>query len=168
MWSVDRWVYYIYVVSVCNCHMNRRKFVATIGGAGTVAIAGCLGGDDPPEEPEVGDWFGPTRNYDGFEDRTDEDEITVLVGTGERGWEFDPPAITVREGTTIVFEWTGRGGDHNVEHADDDWQNPQGLVSEEGHTWSRTFNSPGTHKYTCWPHEHQGMRGAIFVDAYAE
>lgn len=147
--------------------MHRRQLIGSAL-ATIVPFAGCLGSDDAPTEPEVGDWFGPTRNFDGFADYTTRDRVTVLVGTGDRGWEFDPPAITVAPGTVVSFEWTGRGGDHNVEHADARWENPEGLVAVGGHTWERRFSRPGTHKYTCWPHEHLGMRGAIFVDAHAE
>lgn len=147
--------------------VTRRQFVVLAGGLTTMAVAGCLD-DDSPEEPEYGDWFDNTDNFDGFEDRTGEGTVTVLVGTGERGWQFDPPAIAVAPGTVVRFEWTGRGGDHNVEHADSDWQNPAGLVVEEGHTWEREFDEPGTHRYLCWPHDELGMRGAVFVDAGAE
>lgn len=148
--------------------MDRRHFIALTCTAGGLGLAGCLGGDDAPTEPDVGDWFGPTDNYDGFEDHTDQEQVNVLVGTGDQGWEFEPPAITVSPGTVVEFEWTGDGGDHNVEHADTDWQNPEGTVSAEGHTWEREFSDPGTHRYTCWPHDEVGMRGAIFVDAHAE
>lgn len=146
--------------------MNRRQVLSGMGVAGAVALAGCTG-DDPPEEPEVNGWFNGVDNYDGFEDYTDQSEVTVLVGSGG-GFEFEPPAITIAEGTTVIFEWTGEGGEHNVEHSDTDWENPEGVIDEEGHTWEREFTEPGTHRYTCWPHDGVGMRGAIFVDAYAD
>lgn len=144
--------------------MHRRQFVAATAVA---AIAGCLGDDEPPTEPEPGDWFDGVPNYEGFEDRTDEREVTVLVGAGDNGFLFDPPAITVAPETTVVFEWTGEGGDHEVAHPDGDWGNPEGLLDEAGHTYDRTFSEPGTHRYECWPHRGQGMKGAVFVDAGA-
>ena len=147
--------------------MDRRQFVVLVAGVGLSGVAGCLG-DDDPEQPEYGDWFDNVDNFDGFEDRTDEDPVTVLVGAGERGWQFDPPAITVRPGTTVIWEWTGDGGDHNVEHEGGDWENPGGTISEAGHTWEREFSESGTHLYTCWPHDGIGMRGGIFVDAHVE
>lgn len=148
--------------------MDRRSVLVGAGVAGlTILTAGCLGDDDPPEEPVVNGWFNGVDNYDGFEDMTDQSEVTVLVGTGSAGFEYDPPAITIAPGTTVVFEWTGKGGDHNVEHRDGDWENPEGVVSRAGHTWEREFTEPGTHRYLCWPHEGVGMKGAIFVDAYA-
>lgn len=147
--------------------MRRRRYLSGLGAAIT-ALAGCLGGDDPPDEPEPGDWFAGVSNYDGFEDYTDSGAVTVLVGAGENGHRFAPPAITVRPDTTVVFEWTGKGGGHNVEHADGDWVNPEGVVESDDHTYERTFSESGTHRYKCWPHEGIGMKGAVFVDATGE
>lgn len=147
--------------------MDRRRFLSLLGVVGATVTAGC-GGADAPEEPQYGDWFDPVDNFDGFADRTDTSTVTVRVGAGERGWQFDPAAITVTPGTTVTFEWTGDGGEHNVEHADGDWQNPDGVVGQAGHTWQRTFDEPGTHRFRCWPHDDLGMRGAIFVDAHTE
>lgn len=149
--------------------MRRRQFVATVGASGAMALSGCLGGNgETPVEPEVGEWFGNTDNFDGFEDYTDSEEVTVAVGAGPQGWQFEPPAIGISPGTTVVFEWTGAGGSHNVEAEDGDWSNPGGTIDEAGHTWERTFDSAGTHRYKCWPHEDIGMKGAIFVDAKGE
>lgn len=148
--------------------MRRRQLIATIGVTGAVALAGCIGDGETPTEPEYGEWFGNTDNFDGFEDYTDTERVTVLVGTGDPAFQFDPPAIGVSPGTTVVFEWTGAGGDHNVEAENKGWNNPNGTLDEAGHTWERTFDSAGTHLYKCWPHEEVGMKGAIFVDAKGE
>jgi halocyanin-like protein len=95
---------------------------------------------------------------------TDTGEITVLVGAGESGYLFDPVAVAVAPGTTITWEWTGDGGSHNVAERDEEWANPGGTLSTEGHTWSREFSSGGTELYECWPHSSLGMRGGIFID----
>lgn len=143
--------------------------MASAGCVATTAVGGCLGGDDPPtEEPEPGDWFDGVPHYDGFEDYTGESRVTVLVGASDSGFHFDPPAITVDPGTTVVFEWTGEGGEHEVSEVDDEWGNPEGLISDAGHEWERAFSEPGTHRYECWPHTGQGMVGAVFVDATEE
>lgn len=146
--------------------MHRRSYLALFGG-GVAAFSGCLSGDDPPESPAPNGWFDGVSNYDGFEDRTGSDEVTVEVGAGENGYRFEPPAITVAPDTTVVFEWTGDGGGHNVEHPDGDWENPEGVVESDEHTYERSFSEPGTHRYRCWPHEGIGMKGAVFVDASA-
>jgi halocyanin-like protein len=147
--------------------MRRRRLLTLAGSTGLVGLAGCSGGGggDAPEEPEPGNWFQFVPNYESFEDMTDRSEVEVMVGTGEEGVLFEPPAITVTPGTSVKWVWTGRGGLHNILEKDDNWQNAEGLVDEEGHTWSRTFDNPGTHKYKCRPHFSSGMAGAVFVDA---
>jgi len=150
--------------------MQRRSALRrTAVVACSLAGAGCLGGSGggPPREPAVDGWFAAVPNYDGFVDRTDEQEVTVSVGAGKAGHRFAPPAITVVPDTTVVFEWTGKGSGHNVQHPDDEWANPDGVVEEAGHTWQRQFSEPGTHRYVCWPHRGVGMKGAVFVDADA-
>ena len=147
----------------------RRRTVLAVSAGGLVSAAGCLGdGGDAPTEPEYGDWFENVPHFDGFVDRTGADSVTVRVGAGENGFRFDPPAVTVSPGTAVVFEWTGKGGTHNVEDPDGDWGNPNGLVESSNHSWERTFDEAGTHRFQCWPHRGSGMKGAIFVDASAE
>lgn len=148
--------------------LSRRGVLAFAAVAWTAGSAGCLGGTEAPAEPEYGDWFLGVPNYDGFVDHTDDDPVTVLVGAGEHGVLFEPAAVTVAPGTVVVFEWTGDGGQHNVEHEGGDWENPDGLVDAAGHTYARTFEEPGTHLYKCWPHAGVGMKGAVFVDAHAD
>lgn len=148
--------------------MERRRFLTLAAAPATAALAGCPGDDEPPDEPSPGDWLDGVPHYDGFEDHRGEAEVTVLVGAGDSGFRFDPPAITVDPGTTVVFEWTGNGGDHVVSEVDDEWGNPEGLVDDAEHVWQREFTEAGTHRYECWPHSGQGMKGAIFVDASEE
>jgi len=149
--------------------MDRRTFLTVASAAGLTAVAGCSGGGSAPEEPEPGDWFGPVGgDFTGFEDMTGQNEIRVDVGAGDNGFRFNPVAITVAPGTTVVWEWTGMGGQHNVAEQEEEWKNPDGLVGEQDHTWSREFSDAGTHLYECWPHSSSGMRGGIFVDGTLE
>lgn len=148
--------------------IRRRGLLAAVAVGAVAPVAGCLGDDEAPTEPEYGDWFDNVPQFDGFVDRTDEDSVTVLVGAGENGFRFDPPAVTVSPETAVVFEWTGNGGTHNIEEPDGAWENPSGLVESADHSWERTFEDAGTHRYQCWPHRGSGMKGAIFVDAHAE
>jgi halocyanin-like protein len=153
--------------------MDRREFVAAVGGVTLASAAGCIGsgGGGAPTEPEYDDFFQGVDTFDGFEDYTDEDRVTVKVGAGETGLRFVPTAITIAKRTVVVWEWTGEGGKHNVESVDSpagDWENPRGPTAEAGHTWSREFKQGGTHLYQCWPHAGSGMKGGIFVDLEAE
>jgi halocyanin-like protein len=140
--------------------MERRRFLAVVGAA---AFAGCTGGGDSGGgDEEYGDWFDGVTNYDGEEaDLTGESEPTVLVGAGEDDLKFDPPAIRVSAGTTVVWEWTGRGGRHNVFEQDEAFESE--YYSEEGATFEFTFEETGLYKYYCVPHDDLGMKGGVRV-----
>ncbi len=141
--------------------MNRRRFIQITAITSTLGITGCLGGGETPTEPEPGDHLENVDNYEQFEDHTGKEQVKVMVGTGEDGWQYSPPAITVDPGTEIVWEWTGKGGEHNVQFPGSTRKSE--LTDEEGHTYSRTFSDPGTYLYECLPHRGLGMKGAIFV-----
>jgi len=139
--------------------------LAGCGGSGGDGGDGGDGGSGPEyldEEPDYGDWFEDVSNYDGRTlDLTGESEVTVEVGAGEQGLLFDPPAVAVDSGTTVVWEWTGQGGQHNV--ADDDGDFESEITGEEGFTFEHEFGSEGVHLYVCSPHRSVGMKGAVTV-----
>jgi halocyanin-like protein len=152
--------------------LDRRGVLRTVGTLSIAALAGCTGGnggDDGPdyetvpdeEEPDYGGWLDPASNYEGTADRRGQSEVTVEVGTGSRGQSFSPAAIMVDPGTTVVWEWTGDGGGHNVAEETGAYESP--IETEEGFTFKHTFEEPGTSRYTCIPHDAQGMRGAVAV-----
>ncbi len=118
------------------------------GASALAALAGCAGGSggDPSEQTPV--------------DATGRSGATVAVGAGN-GYQFDPPSIRVSAGTTVVWEWTGRGGQHNVVAEDGTFESE--LAVEEGHTFEHAFDEPGTYEYVCVPHQQQGMRGTVEV-----
>lgn len=113
---------------------------------------------------EFGGWFDNVSNFDGVVDKTGESEVTVKVGAegNSGGFAFDPAAIAVDAGTTVVWEWTGNGGMHNV--VDDDGSFESEMTDEAGRTFSHTFDTAGTFKYKCAPHESMGMKGAVVVE----
>jgi len=172
--------------------MDRRRFLAAISGVlAAGALAGCSGdsddGDgtavdaDPDQTPTTaeetlrpgttvttggrfGAWFATTENYDGVIDRRDRDEVTVEVGVAGNGGNlaYSPAAIAVTTGTTVVWEWTGEGGQHNVVEQDGGFESA--LTDEAGHTFSNRFRTPQTALYYCVPHRSVGMRGAVVVE----
>jgi halocyanin-like protein len=163
--------------------LDRRAILKTMAvGATSMALAGCSsgsgdsddgensddggsGGDDSGSESMSFDgWFDNVSNYDGVVDETGSSEVTVEVGAdGNNGaFAFAPAAVKVSEGTTVVWEWTGEGGSHNVAAEDAEFESE--TVGEEGHTFSHTFDSAGTYKYACTPHKAMGMKGAIVVE----
>jgi plastocyanin len=88
--------------------------------------------------------------------------------------KFDPPDVTISKGGTVTWQNTGA----TVHTATDDptkASNPadaalpagakawdSGDVQPDG-KFSHTFDTAGTYKYFCTPHESAGMVGTITV-----
>ncbi|GAB7091243.1 hypothetical protein JCM18237_15140 [Halorubrum luteum] len=123
---------------------TRREFAATTGMLAVAALAGCSDDDDGEEQTDF----------------TGQDTVSVDVGAGN-GLEFAPADITVDVGTTVVWEWTGQGGAHDVVAEDGEFESE--LVTEAGHTFEHTFDEPGTYEYVCTPHQTSGMVGTVEV-----
>jgi serine/threonine-protein kinase len=169
---------------------NRRTFVK-IAAAGAVApaVAGCTGGGNGNGNgngdsgngngdgsgngnggggggnvpSEIDDYLSGAQGYDGsIADHTGESEVTVDVGTGGNGFGFDPAAIRIDAGTTVVWEWTGNGGAHNV--VDEDGAFESDLMSEASETFEYTFEEAGNYRYYCNPHQANGMKGGVVVE----
>lgn len=147
---------------------DRRTFVKLAGAAAIApAIAGCSGGEgsgggggDVPDE--VDDYLSGANEYDGsLADKTGESQVTVEVGAGN-GLTFAPPAIRVDTGTTVVWEWTGEGGGHNVIAEGGSFESD--LYSDAGETFQQTFEEAGNYRYYCNPHKTSGMKGGIVVE----
>ena len=167
---------------------QRRRFLRLGGLTAVGAFAGCAGspGDSTADgtetttpadtaTPTEGDtlstttdidydgWFAETENFDGTTlDARGQDSLTVAVGAEGNGGQFafDPPAVWVDPGTTVTWEWTGEGGDHNVVASDGSFRS--GDPTGSG-TYEYTFDAAGTATYFCDPHRGLGMRGAVVV-----
>ncbi|WP_255171109.1 halocyanin domain-containing protein [Natrononativus amylolyticus] len=161
--------------------IDRRTILKTIGaGVALGTTTGVVAAQDDDEEPDYGEWFDDVENYEETEDLTDDEEVTVEVGTGDDGFEFEPPAIRISQETTVTWEWTGEGGVHNVVHAPEDEEEEEiddateadepvfesDLEDEEGVTFEHDFedDEPGTYLYVCEPHRTQGMKGAVVLE----
>jgi halocyanin-like protein len=97
-------------------------------------------------------------------DATGQDEVTITVGAQGNGgnFGFDPAAVQVDPGTTVVWEWNGEGGQHNVV-AEEGGEFESELVAEAGFTFEQTLDSEGVVKYFCQPHRALGMKGVVVV-----
>jgi serine/threonine-protein kinase len=170
--------------------LSRRRFVLGTGAvAVTGALAGCGGngngngggngngngggsdggnggGSASPEEQATS--YLNENEANGFEgeisDQTGQSEVTVEVGAGPNGFQFAPAAISVDTGTTVTWEWTGEGGQHNVVSNGGDYGDLESeRIAEEGHTYTYTFEEAGAALYVCEPHRAQGKYGAVVV-----
>jgi len=152
--------------------LSRRRFVQGTGAAiVATGLAGCGsgggdggggGGDGVPGA--IDDHLDGANEYDGsIDDHTGEDEVTIEVGAGD-GLAFSPTAIRIDAGTTVVWEWTGEGGQHNVASVDgsaSDFKSDR--YSESGENFEQSFDDAGEQLYVCEPHQAQGMKGGIDV-----
>lgn len=122
--------------------------------AGLSGLAGCMGGSgdsEPgiPVEPDHKGWFDGVSNYRDTKDRRNADAVTVEVGveanSGYLG--FGPAAAAVTPNTTVTWEWTGRGGDHNVVSPTDLFDSGE-TVDDGDATFAYTFDQPGVFRYS--------------------
>lgn len=69
----------------------------------------------------------------------------------------------VPTGTTGIWQWTGKGGNHNVVSAEkSDFEFRSGDPTSSG-KFETSFDTPGIALYYCQPHRDAGMKGAIVV-----
>lgn len=134
----------------------------------TPTSGGGGGGADVSDEQQSRvDEFVASDNYDGtIVDATGQDEVVVDVGAQGNGgaFAFDPPAVAISAGTTVSFQWTGEGGQHNVVSVEDsDIDIDSGDPKESGDPFEQSFDNTGVCLYECEPHASLNMVGAVVV-----
>ena len=76
---------------------------------------------------------------------------------------FDPAAVTVPVGTTVV--WTNKGRNwHSIAAFDGSFES--GKI-QPGEQFTHQFTEPGAYQYICKHHGMQGMLGTITVGVTA-
>ena len=140
--------------------LGRRDLLRAGAGAAGVATVG-----DPAAAQSYDGWLSGVSNYEGTIDYTGREEVAVSVGAGEDGLLFDPPAVLVDPGTTVVWEWTGADGDHGVAHEPGDGEPAfeSEVVEDADHTFSHEFQDRGTFRYYCPSHRGADMKGVVAV-----
>ncbi len=144
--------------------MRRRELLrAAGGGTAAAATATAAAAGTASAQPSFGGWLSDVTNYDSVVDETGAEEVTVEVGVEANGggFGFGPAAVQVDPGTTVVWEWTGGGGQHNVVAQSGDFESD--LVGDDGFTFEHTFEEKGVTRYYCQPHQSLGMKGVVVV-----
>jgi halocyanin-like protein len=158
-----------------------RRTVVGAAAALAAGLAGCSGGstsgssepsgssdeadaDGSGSAPAFDGYLSNASNYDGIVEETGNAEATITVGAEANGgnWGYGPAAVRVSTGTTVVWEWNGRGGPHDVVAEDGSFASKQ--MNGSGHTYTQTFEEPGVVKYYCTPHRRLGMKGVVVVE----
>lgn len=130
--------------------------------------AGATTGDDGSgagyDKGPVDDYLSDVSNYDGaVVDEQGASSVTVAVGTEGNGgnYAYSPAAVVVDAGTTVQFEWTGQGQQHNV--VDEGGEFRSDTYVDSGVHFEYSFDSSGTFRYFCGPHKSFGMKGVVVV-----
>lgn len=141
--------------------MNRRSLLASLAVGAGATLAGC---SESCDRTLIRPWLGNTENFTTMRYLIERDRVVVDVGSQGNGghYAFDPPGIVIRAGTTVRWEWTGRGGPHRI--VDECGRFESGSAAATDHTFDESFDRPGIYTYACEPHSERGMRGAIRVE----
>ena len=116
--------------------------------------------DDAGVDFEIPEYVtGPGVNFDGAEDLSGQDEITIDISDNV----FSPTAALVSAGATV--EWVNSG---NAQHSIvSDPDSPAGEFAsdllEGGESFSQTFDEPGEYYYFCEQHP-ASMRAVLIVE----
>jgi len=142
---------------------RRTVLKAGFAAASAAAVGATPAAASGTAEASLEDWLGNVSNFDGIVDERGNSEVTVTVGAeGNNGaFAFGPPVVRVDPGTTVVWEWNGKGGSHNV--LADDGSYGSEMLGDEGDTFEQSFDAEGVSKYYCDPHKTMGMKGAVVV-----
>ena len=87
---------------------------------------------------------------------------TKVVTVDSTNLRFSPDTITLMEGDSVRFFWSGELLPHNA--VEDSGLFDTGEPSTEvDYTYTFLFGENGTYEYVCEPHEDLGMIGTIIV-----
>ena len=170
---------------------NRRQFLAVAGTVALGWTAGCVDvsvDSDIGEDASYDGYLSDANGYDGFQAdgdkrygvvrRVNTDRVQIKVGSptdssllsnrigAQNGGSsgpienaFLPAAIEISPGTTVEWVWTGDGGRYNVVAKDGSFAS--GYHTEQGATFTHTFEDSGVTRYHSESHE--GMKGVVDV-----
>ncbi len=155
---------------------TRRGVLKTGAGVATAgAVAASTAGTASAQEDIYGGYL-TGADTDGSAvtataDARGNDEVVVQVGRGSNGFKFSPGAVLVDPGATVVWEWTGQGGSHNVIHetgtefasAGEQLFSSGDPVGGSGTTFEHAFSDAGAYQYFCDPHKSLDMKGVVAV-----
>ncbi len=87
----------------------------------------------------------------------------VVITVDSTNLRFSPSTVTITEGDSIRFFWSGELLAHNAV-ADDGLFDSGEPSREVDYSFIFELGMNGTHKYVCEPHEAMGMVGTIVVE----
>ena len=92
----------------------------------------------------------------------DEGEI-VIVSVDSTNLRFSPETITLQEGDSVRFLWSGELLAHNAVEMNGLFDSGEASRNVD-YTYTFNIGENGTYEYVCEPHEELGMIGTIIVE----
>ena len=87
----------------------------------------------------------------------------VVVTVDSTNLRFSPSSVTITEGDTVRFFWSGELLAHNAVAYDGLFDSGDASRNVD-YSFKFDVGTNGTHEYLCEPHEEFGMTGTIVVD----
>jgi plastocyanin len=98
-------------------------------------------------------------DLNGFQEEAEEPVIITVDSTNFR---FSPSSVTVNEGDTVRFFWSGQAIGHNA--VEENGQFDSGEPARDvDYSFTFEVGMNGTYAFVCEPHESMGMVGQIVV-----
>ena len=92
---------------------------------------------------------------------TTQSEVVVTVDSTQL--RFSPSTVTITEGESVRFFWSGEALPHNAVARDGLFDSGE-PAREVDYTFTFEIGTNGTHEYVCEPHEAVGMIGTVVVE----
>ncbi len=92
---------------------------------------------------------------------TTQSEVVVTVDSTQL--RFSPSTVTITEGDSVRFFWSGEALPHNAVARDGLFDSGE-PSREVDYTFTFEIGTNGTHEYVCEPHEAVGMVGTVVVE----
>ena len=92
-----------------------------------------------------------------------DDGEVVVVSVDSTNLRFSPEIITLQEGDSVRFFWSGELLAHNAVESNGLFDSGEASRNVD-YTYTFNIGENGTYEYVCEPHEELGMIGTIIVE----
>lgn len=90
--------------------------------------------------------------------------LATTITVDSTNLRFSPPSVTISEGETVRFLWSGELLPHNAVESDGAFDSGEPSRNVD-YIFTFEMGMNGTYEYVCEPHEDMGMVGTIIVEA---
>ncbi len=97
------------------------------------------------------------------EEQSDQDIEVVLISVDSTNLRFSPSEVTLNEGDTIRFFWSGELLPHNAVESNGLFDSGEPSRNVD-YSYTFSVGENGTYEFVCEPHESVGMVGTVNVE----